>query len=329
MRPDPRPPERAGERGAALLTVLMLVAVIAVMAGAGLEKLRLSTRLAGNAAAVEQARAYAVAAEALAMVRVGDLLSQSNQRVTLLGDWSGRPFGLPLPGGGVATARVSDGGNCFNLNSLALQVTPGVYATNFGARVQFTRLLRLIGIPAQVAEQVAGSTADWIDTDDEQQVSGAEDARYTGQQLPYRTGGTLMADRSELRAVAGMTPELYTQIRPWVCTLPTVSPARINVNTLLPERAPLLAMLAPDTVSVEAARQQLLRRPLQGWSDPAAVWTGMTAPIEAGQQTAVTTGWFDLAIDVSLPGAQVEEHALIDATRLPVGLVSRQWGEET
>jgi general secretion pathway protein K len=33
-----------------LLTVLMLVAIIAVMAGAALEKLRLSTRLASNAA---------------------------------------------------------------------------------------------------------------------------------------------------------------------------------------------------------------------------------------------------------------------------------------
>ncbi len=326
MAPDPAPRH---ERGAALLTVLMLVAVIAVMAGTGLEKLRLSTRLAGNAAAVEQARAFAVAAEALAAIRVGDLLEGSKDRVTLLGEWSGRPFGLPLPGGGTATARVSDGGNCFNLNGLVIQLSPGVYSTNPGARVQFARLMRLVGVPIQVAEQVAAGAADWIDTDSEQQAGGAEDARYTGQQLPYRTGGTLMADRSELRAIAGMTPELYAQIRPWVCTLPVADPAKMNVNTLLPEQAPLLAMLAPDTLSVEAARQLLLRRPLQGWDNAAAVWTGFAAPIEAGAQTGVTTGWFDLAIDVTLPGAQLEERALIDATRLPVSLVSRQWGEDT
>jgi len=325
MPVDPRP----RERGAALLTVLMLVAVIAVMAGAGLEKLRLSTRLAGNAAAVEQARAYAVAAEALAMVRVGDLLTSGNQRVTLMGNWSNRPFGLPLPGGGTATARVSDGGNCFNLNSLVRQVAPGVYVTDFAKRVQFTRLLRLIGIPMQIGNQVAGTAADWMDTDAEQQIDGAEDPRYTGQQLPYRTAGTLMSDRSELRALAGMTPELYAQLRPWVCTLPTSEPARLNVNTLLPEQAPLLAMLAPDTVTVEAARQLLMRRPVQGWSNPAAVWTGTAAPTDAGAQTAVSTDWFTLAIDVDMPGAQVEERSLIDATRLPVGLVSRQWGEDT
>ena len=44
------PSER--ERGAALLTVLLLVAIIAVLAGAALERLRLTTRLAGNALAV-------------------------------------------------------------------------------------------------------------------------------------------------------------------------------------------------------------------------------------------------------------------------------------
>ncbi|MDQ2892789.1 MAG: type II secretory pathway protein, partial [Pseudomonadota bacterium] len=54
----------ARERGAALLTVLLLVAVIAVLAGTALERLRLTTRLAGNAAAGAQARAYAEAAEA-------------------------------------------------------------------------------------------------------------------------------------------------------------------------------------------------------------------------------------------------------------------------
>ena len=131
-----RAPDRGGiprgqERGAALLTVLMLVAIIAVMAGAALEKLRLSTRLAGNAATGEQARAYAFAAETMALTRVSTLLGQSPKRVTLAGNWSNTPFGLPVPGG-FATARVRDGGNCFNLNGLVKQVqgAPGTYITN-------------------------------------------------------------------------------------------------------------------------------------------------------------------------------------------------------
>jgi len=328
MLPADRAVGRPGERGAALLTVLLLVAVIAVMAGAMLEKLRLSTRLAANAAAAEQARSWAVAAEALAAVRVGDLLGRSPNRVTLVGGWSDRPFGLPLPGGGAATARVVDGGNCFNLNSLVVEASPGVYASDGEARGRFSRLMRYVGIPVQVADQVAGGAADWIDSDDQQQAGGAEDGRYTGQTVAYRTAGTLMADPSELRAVAGMTPAVYAQLRPWVCTLPIAGASPINVNTLTPEQAPLLAMMAPDTLSVDTARGLLARRPLQGWSDANAVFAGTPNPPSI-TGLAVTSQWFALRIDVIMPGTQLEERALIDARRLPVRLVSRQWGEDT
>ncbi len=205
MRPDRR------ERGAALLTVLMLVAVIAVMAGGALERLRLSTRLAGNAAAGEQARGYAFAAEALALGKVTDLLGRDKTRVSLAGGWSDKPFGLPLPGG-VAIARVTDGGNCFNLNGLVVELQPGVYRSNPIARTNFAALMRLIAIDGQAAETIAASASDWIDTDQDQQQSGAEDGMYLGRETPYRTAGTLMSDPSELRAVNGMTPDIYAKL---------------------------------------------------------------------------------------------------------------------
>jgi general secretion pathway protein K len=317
------------ERGAALLTVLMLVAIIAVMAGAALEKLRLSTRLAGNAAAGEQVRAYAYAAETMAVTRIGSMLATAPKRVTLASGWSDKPFGLPLPGGGFATARVRDGGNCLNLNGLVQQTTTGAYVTRGEARPVFVRLMRLLNVPTQVAEQIASGAADWIDTDQDQQAMGAEDGAYLGRDPAYRTAGTLMSDPSELRVVAGMTPEIYATLRPWICTLPIAGPAPINVNTLLPEQAPLLAMLFPDTLSVEAARQMLLKRPPQGYANAGDILQGAAVQNAEGAtgQTAVVSKWFTLDIDVSLGTTQLQERALIDATRLPARLVSRQWGE--
>ncbi len=320
------------ERGAALLTVLMLVAIIAVMAGAALEKLRLSTRLAGNAATGEQARAYAFAAETMALTRVSNLLGQSPKRVTLAGNWSNTPFGLPLPNGGFAVARVRDGGNCFNLNGLVTQATtPGVYATNPEIRPQFVRLMRLLNIPTQVAEQIASGTADWIDSDQDQQAMGAEDGAYLGRETPYRTAGTLMTDPSELRAIAGMTPDIYITLRPWICTLPIAKPSAINVNTLAPEQAPLFAMLYPDTLAVGSAQQMLLRRPPQGYADVGAITKAAAlqgaASLAPGAEATVLSTWFTLDIDVTLGATQMQEHALIDANRLPAQLVSRQWGE--
>ena len=329
MRPVP---ER--QRGAALLTVLLLVAVIAVIAGTALERLRLTTRLSGNAAAGEQARAYAEAAEALAVARVTSLVGRDNTRVTLAGGWSNTPFGLPLPGGGTAIARVTDGGNCFNLNGLVSQSAPGVYTSYPTARIEFARLMRLVQIPTQAADRIAASTADWIDSDQDQQTSGAEDGTYLAKPTPYRTANTLIADPSELRAIDGMTPQFYATLRPWVCAKPIAEMSRINVNTLTPEQAPLVAMLYPDTLSVAQAQAILVRRPPQGYPSIAnflngASASGMTLDVGSEGQLAVTSQWFALKIDVTLGSTQLQEQALIDATRLPARLISRQWGERT
>ncbi len=330
MQPVKRGDERSRERGAALLTVLLLVAVIAVLAATALEKLRLSTRLAGNAAATEQARAYGYAAETLALAKVSDVLGRDASRVTLAGGWSGKPIPLPIPGGS-ATAMVVDGGNCFNLNSLVRLVQPGIYAVYTPAQLQFARLIRLVGAPSQLAEPIAAAAADWIDSDDSPIPFGAEDSAYARLRTPYRTANTLMADISELRAVSGVTPQIYAKLRPWLCALPRAEPSKINVNTLLPEQAPLFAMLLPDTLTVEGARQMLLKRPPQGYESTVAFWkvpalSGIT-DINAEQQTAVTTKWFALTISVTLGSAELEQRAVIDASRLPARLVSRQWGD--
>ncbi|OYY69731.1 type II secretion system minor pseudopilin GspK [Sphingomonas sp. 28-63-12] len=319
------------ERGAALLTVLLLVAVIAVLAATALEKLRLSTRLAANMIAIDQARGYAMAAETLAMTRIDSLLGRDAARVTLAGGWSGKPFQLPVPGG-LATATVTDGGNCFNLNSLVIESGPNSYIPRPAAIAQFAKLMVLIGLPTQTSAGIAAASADWIDTDSTPLPDGAEDGQYDGGQTAYRTANTLVSDISELRAIAGVTPQIYAKLRPWVCAQPVAEPSRINVNTLLPEQAPLFAMLAPDRLTVDAARAMLLERPAQGYTSTEAFWKlpalkGVIVFPQEQAQTAVTTKWFALHIEVELGGTELTQSALIDATARPARLVSRAWGD--
>ena len=325
------PDRKASERGAALLTVLLLVAVIAVLAGAALEKMRLATRLGANSIAMGQAQAYAMAAETLAMTRIDGLLSRDAARVTLAGGWSGKPFPLPVPGG-LATATVTDGGNCFNLNSLVTQRSPGEYVARPDSVTQFARLMRLIGIPLQTGDGIAASAADWIDSDSIALPSGNEDGAYTGQAQHYRTGNTLMTDVSELRAVAGVTPEIYAKLRKYLCVQPRAERSKINVNTLLPEDAALFAMLLPDTLDIGQASSLLLQRPPQGFSSTVEFWKipslkGVIAGPQAYDQTAVTTQWFALRVDVQLGGSELSQSALIDARQQPARLVSRSWGD--
>ena len=70
------------ERGAALLSVLLLVAVMAVIAATALDRLTLATRIAGSAATVDQGRAYAFAAEQIALRRVADLVGRDPAKLT-------------------------------------------------------------------------------------------------------------------------------------------------------------------------------------------------------------------------------------------------------
>ncbi|THD36963.1 MAG: general secretion pathway protein GspK [Sphingomonas sp.] len=320
--------DRHSERGAALLTVLLLVAIVGAMAAATLEKLNLATRQASNAKAMEQARGWSQAAATMALIRIEAVLGQDRSRVSLVGGWSDRPFPLPIPDGTV-TVRVHDGGNCFNLNSLVVQTGPDTYGVRMPGVAQFARLMRLIGISG--GDSIAAASADWIDSDNAPIAGGAEDAAYSGLQPAYRPADTLMADPSELRAVLGVTPQTYDKIRPFVCTFPTTQPARINVNTIEPERAALIAAMAPDTVGVEQVRQALLTRPDAGWASTNDFWSrgalAGAAPGDALAATAVTTQWFALVTDVTIGRTSLRQTGLIDASQAHPRLVARQWGE--
>jgi general secretion pathway protein K len=322
---------RTGERGAALLTVLLLVSVMAALAASALERLRLSTRLAANAGAIEQARLYAVAAEQIATLRVTNLVEAERAPDP---SWNGRVNQLPLPAG-TATARIRDGGNCFNLNSVVIGQAglPGASLTvRTAGLTQFTYLMQVLGIGENEARRVAAALADWIDTDTVAMLDGAEDAAYAARAPAYRTGNTFLADPSELRAVAGVTPDMYAKLRPFICALPTSDLSPININTVAPDQAPLVAMLFPEPVPADQVRALLAARPPGGWESGSAFWnaasrTGLVAGGEAQQQVQLRPRWFALDITVALGAARIDEQALIDARLLPARIVRRSWGE--
>lgn len=310
-----RPPER--ELGAALLTVLLLVAVMAVISATAIERLTLATRLASSAGAIDQARHYQLAAEALAMKRI-DQLVRGKSQVTLEGDWLGKPFLLPLPGGGSAELTLTDAGNCFNLNSLVADATSGGSTQRPLALEQFSRLMQALAISSNDAQRIAASTADWIDADQNPASLGAEDISYAGAPSPYRTADRAMTDAAELRSVAGVGPQQWARLQPWVCALPTSDLSPINVNTVLPEQAPLLIMLVSSGLSPAQARAHLASRPPGGYGSLNRFWSG---PILADRQpdndtatqVKLTTRWFRLRTKVRVGESMTVMDTLIDA----------------
>ena len=315
----------SNERGAALLSVLLLVAVMATIAATALDRLSIGTRLAANAATVGQGRAWLESAELLATTRLEDLLAADTAK-TLPSGWMGVERTIALPDGAVVRARVEDGGNCFNLNSLVTRLADGRLAYRPVGVSQFTALMTLLGIPAGEAARIAASASDYIDSDSAPQNLGSEDG---GSIIP---ANHMMADASELRSVAGVTDRQYGLVSRWICALPTTDLSPINVNTLLPEQAPLIAMLVPDKLDVARARAAIAQRPAEGFLSAAQFWAlpplaEISLPLGVGEQLKVQTAFFTLDARVQSSDVDVRETALIDAHAKPAHVIRRSWAD--
>lgn len=329
MNPQPNIP--ASERGAALLSILLLVAILSVIAATMLDRVILSTKLSGNGQLMRQARLLAYAAEDIALARLADLRAADAAQTTMAGGWLATPRRFQLPGGTIS-ATVHDSSNCFNLNSL-VQDGEGGLAINPIGRDQFVSLMSALSIPENSSRPIAAAAVDWADSDNSTQPGGAEDSDYLGSAQSYLAANRLFAHKSELRSVKNVTPAIYAKLSPFLCALPVASLSPLNPNTLLPEQAPLLAMLYPSGgMTINTARSILAKRPGGGYGSVLRFWESFGAqsakPIQMVQdQVKMTSNWFRLDLAVTSGDIELRETALIAAELAPPKIVWRSWGE--
>ncbi|WP_197042296.1 type II secretion system minor pseudopilin GspK, partial [Sandarakinorhabdus oryzae] len=251
-----RRPLHRSEQGAALINVLVLVGVMAALSTSLFDRLRLARHLGITIANLEAARGAALAGETMILARLP------------LPQLPARPFVLPTPAG-PANVTLQPGGNCFNLNSVAMGPAALAVTRPLGVE-QLARLLSLLDVPQAEAQRIAAATADWVDVDQMPGSGGAEDPTYARAATPYRTAGTLLAEVSEWRAIAGVTPAIYARAAPYLCALPETELSRPNINSLVPADAPVLAAIA--SVPLATARDIIASRPAGGWRDVSDFW---------------------------------------------------------
>ena len=315
-----------------MLSVLLMVAVLAVIAATTLDRLALSSKLSGNGNAIAQARMFSYAAENIAAARVEDLVARDAAQTTLAGGWLGKEQILPIPIGR-ATAKLRDAGNCFNLNSLVTE-TEGKFQASATGQEQMTSLIVVLGINENIGRSVAAAAADWADSDVTPLPNGAEDDGYRSAAKPYLAANRLYAHPSELRAIKGVTPAIYAKLRDWICALPEATLSPINVNTLLPEQAPLLAMLfPPGRMTASSARTYLAKRPTSGygslirfWEAPELAALQPSALVQG--QVKLTSKYFLLDTRVSLGELTLEGESMIVGSPAPARVIWRSWGEQ-
>ncbi len=243
---------RQRQEGIAVITALLVVVIATVLAVEIAWHTNLDLRRTAGLVAWDQAREYAYFAEVLAIESLEEQLEghESYDRST---DQAARA-GLAISQDDKSLAGgYSDLQGRFNLNNLVTsQGRPDKLVVT-----QFRRLLAAVaslqpGLPLGPVEieTIVGSTVDWIDPDSTADFNGAEDDFYTSEAEPYRAANGWFTSVSEFRAIRGVTPEIYSALKPHLAALPVGSQhSLINFNTA---SVPVLMSLG-ENISVENA----------------------------------------------------------------------------
>lgn len=244
------------QRGMALITVLLVVAVVTVVSAGIIARQQLSIRSSANQLHVRQAWHYALGGETLAKAILQRDLREGDPRAPVdhPGEaWAKARAPFSLDEGGALRVQITDLTARFNLNSLLRQGQP-----NEAAVAQFRRLLLGLQIEAPYAERLL----DWLDADDQPSGGyGAEDNQYLLAQPAYRAGNRELKDVSELRLLLEMTEADYQRLSPHVSALP--ADATLNVNTA---SARVLASVA-DGLPLSTAQGLVAARGGEGYRD--------------------------------------------------------------
>lgn len=220
------------ERGAALLLVLWLIALLTALIGAFALTARVEALqgkvLSGGARAQELARA----GMEYSLVRLADT----------------EPTTRWLPDGRSYRWGYADG-------EVELQIVDetGKVDLNQAGQPLLTALMQAVGIEREQAGRVAAAIVDWRDPDPLTQVNGgAEDPDYAAAGRPYGAKDAPFETVAEVEQVLGMTPELYARLEPYLTLYsgrgepdPTYAPAPVLTAMGLDPAAYLAQRKAP------------------------------------------------------------------------------------
>jgi general secretion pathway protein K len=222
MRAMRKPTAPARQRGVALITAVLIVALATILAVNVTFRGMVDQRRSANLFALDQGFQVALGAEAWA----ADILRQDSQdsQTDHFGEiWAKSLPALPIDEGvGTVQGRLEDLQGRFNLNNLAF--ADGT--TNEKAVKQLERILSMLDIEPSWASAIA----DWVDADIQPGFpDGAEDSVYTGRDPPHLTANMPITRTSELMVLPEFGVERFRRLQPYVAALPVGT--KLNVCT--------------------------------------------------------------------------------------------------
>ncbi|MGB1262107.1 MAG: type II secretion system minor pseudopilin GspK [Cognaticolwellia sp.] len=334
------------QNGVALITVMLIVALIATLATQMTARLQLQMQRTSNMGSNQQAYWYAMGAEVFAK----QVLSESfedDADITHLGQiWAQGETTFPVDFGEIS-GEITDLHSCFNLNALRSDEKADDDAnTNTGtstkktgkspARAAFEELLLTLsieGVGNFEAEYMADALTDWLDENESITGSGgAEDSDYASKEFPYLAANNYLASISELRVIEHFSVEVIEKLKEYACVLPNSNMNKININTIAEDKPEILvAMLG---ISQNEASQALSNREDEGFKtvdDFFALTELSKAKIspEKKQQFVVKSEYFKLKATASFNNSYFALNTIMKVEdKNNISVISRTIGRE-
>jgi general secretion pathway protein K len=284
------------QRGIALVTAVMIVAIAAVIAAQIAFAQQIWMRQMENTfdrGATDWLRRGALHWASTAIL--DDTLKNNTV------DHLGEPWAMGLPTlpveGGTIRVSVEDAQGRFNLNNLV--------RNNVGYPGDIAVLQRLLQ-ELKLDPSIVHALVDWIDPDSITSPGGAEDIDYLNGDPPYRAADRPLSSVEELRLVRGFDAKTVAMLAPYVTVLPLAT-ATVNVNTAAPE---LLAALVPGLALADAQRiaEERLTKPFGNVAEFTGRLKGILLPAGC---CGVRTDYFLVTLDTSIGRHERRSEALL------------------
>jgi general secretion pathway protein K len=252
----------AGERGVALVIVLLVLALLLTIAGEFALAMRLEGRTTLNFAASVAAGHLAEAGYQRAVAEIlrgagppgstppavyvdretGLLVFARSSAPGLLVKPPPRED-LPL-GAGRFSYRIDDEGGRINVNTSVDRLR---------------QLLTVMEVSREVRDGIVASVQDWTDKNEDYRLNGAESEYYLGLPVPYRSKNEKLDSVEELLQIKGMTRQIFygTPDKPGLVDYVTAFSTGINVNTVSPVVLRALDMAEAEVEKLVSGRPYL------------------------------------------------------------------------
>ena len=258
------------QKGVALLVVLILLVMMSALAAKISQQFCRNLQKTHYQVSQQQLRWAILAQEDVVKERLQIDASGESKALAPEGDWH-----QPMETQGedyTVVSQVEDAQDCFNVNNLLAEdkVTQAQNASAVPAKplkaLVIEQILTKSGIGQSTAEEIYLQLLDYLDGDLTTSKEGVESDAWAGVLPARQPANQMMRAIVELKLLPAFPATAYAKVSQLLCALPD-SASKVDVNTLRPEQAVILAALFPGKLTEDDAVRLLASRPETGWEN--------------------------------------------------------------